>query len=65
MANDVFFIKACRCARCGGLLTSQQAINDGMGHVCKIRSEQERKANEPDPDQLRFDEIEEIRKGDR
>lgn len=36
--TDVFMIKARRCKRCGGLLTSKQAVADGYGHVCKIKA---------------------------
>lgn len=36
--TDVFIIKARRCKRCGGLLTSKQAVADGYGHVCKIKT---------------------------
>ena len=32
--NEVFTIRARRCGRCGGLLTSAQAIKDGYGPCC-------------------------------
>ena len=35
--DEVFQIPARRCKRCGGLLTSQQAIADGYGHTCNPR----------------------------
>ena len=54
MDNKVFTIKARRCERCGGILISEKAIREGFGHVCKIKSEQERIAALPDPDQLSF-----------
>lgn len=41
---ETFIIKARRCKRCGGLLTSAQAVADGYGHVCKLRAAQD-KAN--------------------
>lgn len=50
--EGIFTVKARRCKRCGGLLTSEQAVREGYGHVCKIKSERERKALLPDPDQL-------------
>lgn len=50
--DEIFTVKARRCKRCGGLLTSKQAVEDGYGHVCKMKSEAERKAAEPDPNQL-------------
>ena len=39
--NEVFTIEARRCKRCGGLLTSSQAIRDGYGACClrKMRRE--------------------------
>lgn len=50
--NEIFTIKARRCKRCGGLLTSAQAVSDGYGHVCKIKAKQELEAQKPDPNQL-------------
>lgn len=38
---ETFRIKARRCKRCGGLLTSKQAVEDGYGHVCKQRAAEE------------------------
>ena len=39
MNNDeTFYIKARRCKRCGGILTSKKAIEDGYGHTCKIKT---------------------------
>lgn len=35
---ETFIIKARRCKRCGGLLTSRQAVLDGYGHVCKQKA---------------------------
>ena len=28
-----FMIQACRCRRCGGLLTSKEGVRNGIGHV--------------------------------
>lgn len=39
--DDVFTIPARRCKRCGGLLTSAQAIKDGYGHTCKMKARRE------------------------
>lgn len=36
--TEVFMVKARRCKRCGGLLTSEQAVADGYGHVCKMKA---------------------------
>lgn len=49
--SEVFTIKARRCKRCGGLLTSRQAILDGMGHTCKMKLKAEEDAKKPDPNQ--------------
>lgn len=49
---ETFIIKARRCKRCGGLLTSKQAVKDGYGHVCKMRAKEEEQAKQPDPNQL-------------
>lgn len=49
---ETFIIKARRCKRCGGLLTSKQAVEDGYGHVCKMKEAAEKRAAIPDPNQL-------------
>lgn len=57
--DDIFTIKARRCKRCGGLLTSKQAVEDGYGHVCKMKARAEAEAAKPDPNQLTlFDTVE-------
>jgi len=43
---ETFIIKARRCKRCGGLLTSKQAVIDGYGHVCKMRVNQEEQTDQ-------------------
>lgn len=50
--NETFMVKARRCKRCGGLLTSEQAVKDGYGHVCKMKAHAEREAAKPDPNQM-------------
>ena len=70
--DEIFMIKARRCKRCGGLLTSEQALNDGYGHVCKSKVDGELLEKkpidgqmnfpgftEPEPDERRHDEREE------
>lgn len=52
--DEVFFIPARRCERCGGLLTSTQAIADGMGHTCKIKTRKEALAAEEEKQQFHF-----------
>lgn len=44
--NEVFTIPARRCKRCGGLLTSAQAIKDGYGSCCLRKIRQEERAKE-------------------
>lgn len=57
--DDIFTIKARRCKRCGGLLTSKRAVEDGYGHVCKMKAEAEIRAAQPDPNQISlFDALE-------
>lgn len=61
--HEVFFVKARHCKRCGGLLTSAQAIKDGYGFCCKKKAEAEAAEIEISKDQLSmFDVIEEIEK---
>lgn len=53
MADDeIFTVRARRCKRCGGLLTSKQAVEDGYGHVCKLKTKAEMEAAKPDPNQI-------------
>ena len=44
--SEVFTIPARRCKRCGGLLTSAQAIKDGYGSCCLRKIRQEQRAKE-------------------
>ena len=44
--NEVFQIAARRCKRCGGLLTSAQALRDGYGSCCLRKMRQEARAKE-------------------
>ncbi len=50
--DEIFMVKARRCKRCGGLLTSKQAVEDGYGHVCKMKTYAEIEAAKPDANQL-------------
>lgn len=50
--DDVFMVKARRCKRCGGLLTSAKAVADGYGHVCKMKELGELQAKRPIPGQM-------------
>lgn len=49
-SDEIFNIQARRCKRCGGLLTSAQAIKDGYGACClrKMKEETQRKEAEKD-----------------
>ena len=44
--SEIFRITARRCKRCGGLLTSEQAIRDGYGSCCLRKMRQEARARE-------------------
>lgn len=47
--SEIFMVKARRCKRCGGLLTSREAVADGYGHICKMKARIE-KFGEPQLD---------------
>ena len=51
-AGDIFMVRARRCKRCGGLLTSSKAVADGYGHVCTMQELGEREAKKPLPGQI-------------
>lgn len=40
--QEIFLVEATRCRRCGGLLTSEEAVKNGIGHRCaeKLREEE-------------------------
>lgn len=52
MTDDVFTIPARRCKRCGGLLTSDKAIRDGYGPVCRHKACREATEREMAKNQL-------------
>ena len=45
-----FMIQACRCRRCGGLLTSKEGVRNGIGHVCRMKALRE--MPNPNPNQV-------------
>lgn len=49
---EIFEIKATRCKRCGGILLSKFGLENGMGHVCKRKSEEEAATTAIDENQL-------------
>lgn len=49
--EDIFTIKARRCKRCGGILTSKQGIQDGYGPCCLRKIQQEERDREEDKNQ--------------
>ncbi len=51
---EIFEVKATRCRRCGGILLSKFGLENGMGHVCKKKSEEESVAHKIDDNQLTF-----------
>ena len=63
--NEIFTIKARRCKRCGGLLTSEKAVKIGYGHVCKMKTKAEIEGPKQDPNQLSlFDQFEDEEKNE-
>ncbi|MCD8195926.1 MAG: hypothetical protein LUE24_01920 [Lachnospiraceae bacterium] len=50
--SEIFTVKARRCKRCGGLLTSAEALKDGYGHVCRMKTREEELAKIPGPNQI-------------
>jgi hypothetical protein len=50
--TEAFLVKARRCKRCGGLLTSAEAVRDGYGHVCKMKTLAEQRERDPIPGQM-------------
>ena len=57
--SEVFQISARRCKRCGGLLTSAQAIRDGYGSCCLRKMRQEERAKEEAKNQCSLFDMEE------
>lgn len=47
MDDDIFYVKARHCKRCGRLLTSGQAVKDGYGCTCKKKTRAEVAARRP------------------
>lgn len=54
---EVFQVQATRCQRCGGILLSEFGLKNGMGHVCKRKSEEEAAAAVIDENQLTIDDL--------
>ena len=44
--QEFFALKARKCKRCGGILTSAKAVRNGFGHVCLLREKAEREIKE-------------------
>ena len=44
--GDVFMVRARRCKRCGGLLTSAQAVADGYGKETQKKLDAEERKNQ-------------------
>jgi len=63
--DEIFIIKARRCKRCGGLLTSKQAVEEGYGHVCKMKAKAEEEALKQDPNQMNLFDVFDIENEDK
>ena len=50
--GEIFEIKARRCKRFGGLLTSHESLRDGYGHSCKLKVKREQLAKEAAKNQM-------------
>jgi len=62
--GDIFMVRARRCKRCGGLLTSKQAVAEGYGHVCKMKTLGELERRKPIEGQITFPGMEETETDD-
>ena len=54
MEAEMFTIRARRCRRCGGILTSEQGLREGYGHTCKRKTLEEAAARRMMRDQVSF-----------
>lgn len=62
---EIFEVRATRCKRCGGILLSKFGLENGYGHVCKRKAEEEKAALTIDENQLTlFSENNEAKEGD-
>ncbi len=52
MKDGIFYVQACRCKRCGRLLTSKEAIERGYGCQCAARAKKEEGDQKPIPGQM-------------
>lgn len=52
--REIFTIRAMHCRRCGGLLTSKDALKDGLGYTCKMKLRKENEQNKPLDGQINF-----------
>jgi hypothetical protein len=50
--DEVFTIKARKCLRCGRILTSQEAIENGYGCRCMELADAAKREKEPVPGQM-------------
>jgi hypothetical protein len=55
--GEIFAINARKCKRCGGILTSEQSVAEGYGHVCKMKTLSEEQARRPIDGQMTFGDI--------
>ena len=51
-SNEIFTVKARRCLRCGRLLTSEEAVENGYGCRCMELAKHEKREKEPIPGQM-------------
>jgi hypothetical protein len=55
--GGIFTLRARRCKRCGGILINSRAIEDGYGHICKMKAAQEGAARKPIDGQMTWGDL--------
>lgn len=51
---EIFTVRACRCRRCGGILVSNDGVENGIGPVCLAKEKEDRERRKPDPNQMKL-----------
>lgn len=57
MESEIFTVRARRCKRCGRLLTSSKAVEEGYGEACRCKVKKDELEREPIPGQMDIFEI--------
>lgn len=59
MDGEIFSVRARRCKRCGRLLTSTKAVQEGYGESCRCKVDREEQERKPIPGQMTLFDCEE------